>query len=277
MTKTTLSPTPPLDTVFMVSTPENVAFDFRLAGPFYRFLALVIDLMLVGAILVALLIGMLWLQIQAMGLFFFLAFFIWWGYGGLMEALWNGQTLGKKAVGIRVVSDSGLAINAGQAILRNILRSADLIPPYFPGVISMLVSRRFQRLGDLAAETIVVIDGARATPRPPKSNAKTEAIRPLIPIRFRPDPALIDALAAFVGRRNDLSVPRQRELAKPLADYFIRAWSLPPNTRPELLLCAIYDQATTDQTAEESRSKSNRRPRRPAAEIPSDQVQQLTE
>jgi hypothetical protein len=123
----------------------------------------------------------------------------------------------------------------------------------------MLISSKFQRLGDLAAETIVVIDGSRSTPRPPKSKEKTEELRQLIPARYRADPQLIDALAAFVGRRNDLSLPRQRELARPLAQYFARTWSLPPNARPEIILCAIYDRATTDQSDEDRRSGSSRK------------------
>jgi len=231
----------------MVSTPENVAFHFRLAGPFTRSIALVVDMILLGVILtgVFMLLGFLGGE-MGIGVSLFVAFFGWWGYGGLMETLNNGQTLGKKAVGIRVVSDSGLAINAGQGILRNILRFADLLPPFFPGVVSMLVSRRFQRLGDLAAETIVVIDGDRRAPRPPRSDEAWSEIREQIPARFRPDRGLVDALAAYVSCRNNISSARRRELARPMAEHFIRAWSLPSKTDPDAVLCAIYDLATTE-------------------------------
>ena len=146
------------------------------------------------------------------------------------------------------MSDTGLAINAGQGILRNILRYADLLPPFFPGVFSMLMNPRFQRLGDLAAETIVVIDGGRTIPRPPRTDQESAEIRQLIPARFRPDNALIDALAAYVGRRNDLSLPRRHELAQTLTQHFTRLWSLPVKTDPDLLLCAIYDHVTQERT-----------------------------
>ncbi|WP_010584409.1 RDD family protein [Schlesneria paludicola] len=246
MTESNVRRPKPLDTVIMVATPENVAFEFRLAGPFPRFVALFVDLALLGVTLAifAVLLGLF--GDAGSGLFLFAAFVGWWGYGALMETLLNGQTLGKKALGIRVVADSGLAINAGQALLRNILRYADLLPPVFPGVASMFLTRRFQRLGDLAAETIVVIDGARLRPHPPRGAQLAREFRERIPTRFRPDSALVDALAAYVGRRNDLSTARRRELANTLAEHFIRAWSLPPNTDPDLLLCALYDRATMD-------------------------------
>lgn len=236
-----------LDTIVTVATPENVAFEFRLAGPFPRLVALLLDLLLLGVTLGTCGVLLALLGEAGYGLFLFMAFVGWWGYGAVMETIWNGQTLGKKAVGIRVVADSGLAINASQAMLRNILRYADLLPPVFPGLAAMFLTRRFQRLGDLAAETIVVLDGARQMPQPPQAVRPSSEIRDQIPARFRPDGSLVDALAAYVGRRNELSSARRRELAKILTEHFIRAWSLPPNTDPDLLLCALYDRATMDR------------------------------
>lgn len=142
-----------------------------------------------------------------LGVFLYLMFFIWWGYGGVMEALNNGQTLGKKALGLRVVSRSGLAINASQAMLRNILRGADVLPPFFPGVLAMLMNDRFQRLGDLASGTMVIVENRQTRPMPPFPNANTSTIQALIPKRFRPSVSLIEALAAYVGRRKELSLP----------------------------------------------------------------------
>jgi uncharacterized RDD family membrane protein YckC len=237
----------PLDTTITVSTPENVAFDFRLAGPFPRFLAFVVDCSLLFAALILFFMVLGILGGVGIGLFLIVAFLAWWGYGGLMETFFNGQTLGKRALGIRVVSESGLAINGGQGILRNILRSADLVPPFFPGVASMLLTARFQRLGDLAAETMVVIDRDRVAPRPSRSHQNVEEIRSLIPARFRPDTALAEALAAYMGCRSDLSVFRRRELAQTLASHFIQLWGLPPTTDPDGILCAIYDLATLGQ------------------------------
>lgn len=237
----------PLDSTVLVSTPENVAFDFRLAGPFTRSLALLLDFLLLGAVLIGLGIGLAFLGGAGIGFLLFIGFALVWGYGGLMEAFWNGQTLGKKALGIRVVSESGLAINAGQAMLRNVLRSADLFPPFFPGVLAMLFGSRFQRLGDLAAGTMVVLEGQRASPRPPAVHNVKDRTRERIPPQFRPDTTTIDALAAYVSSRHELSPARRNELAQILAQHFIKAWSLPPKFNPDQLLCAIYEFATVKE------------------------------
>lgn len=236
----------PLDSTVVVSTPENVAFDFRLAGPFTRLLAMAIDAVLLAVVLIGLGIGLSVLGASGIGLLLFIGFALWWGYGGLMEAFWNGQTLGKKAIGIRVVSDTGLAINGGQAMLRNVLKSADFFPPFFPGVIAMLFGTRLQRLGDMAAGTMVVLEGNRVSPRPPLAGNVTDRMRERIPGRFRPDAAMIDSLAAYVGRRPELSAARRIELAGLLARHYVRAWSLPPKLNPDHLLCAMYEYATMD-------------------------------
>lgn len=243
----------PLDSTVLVSTPENVAFDFRIAGPFSRALALLIDMALVIACVIALAIFLAFLGAAGMGIFLFLLFVAFWGYGGLMEAFCNGQTLGKMAVGVRVVSETGLSINAGQAMLRNVLRSADLVPPFFPGVVAMLFGSRFQRLGDLAAGTMVVLDGQRSSPRPPVADGVTDRMIQRIPSQFRPDTALIECLAAYVGRRQDLSPARRIELSQILAGHFIKMWSLPPKINTDLLLCAIYEFATMDEERRSAR------------------------
>lgn len=249
---------PPLDTTILVVTPENVAFDFHLAGPFSRALALFVDVALlitfvtvVGLILVftrGFLGGDLFGQ-GFFGIFLFFLFFLWWGYGGVMEAFNNGQTLGKKAFGLRVVSRSGLAINASQAMLRNILRGADLIPPFFPGVFAMMVNDRFQRLGDLASGTMVVVENRGARPSVTQSDHMTRKFEPLIPKQFAPSVSLVEALAAYVGRRKELSIGRRRELALILVDHFRRAWSLPKSVDPDLFLCALYERAAGGRSA----------------------------
>lgn len=235
---------PPLDTTILVVTPENVAFNYQLAGPFPRALALLVDLVLVCVFGLAMGIVFTLFGSGFLGVFLYLMFFIWWGYGGVMEALNNGQTLGKKALGLRVVSRSGLAINASQAMLRNILRGADVLPPFFPGVLAMLMNDRFQRLGDLASGTMVIVENRQTRPMPPFPNANTSTIQALIPKGFRPSVSLIEALAAYVGRRKELSPPRRRELAGLITGHFRSSWSLPRSIDADLLLCAMYEKAT---------------------------------
>jgi uncharacterized RDD family membrane protein YckC len=248
----------PIDTTIEVTTPENVAFHFRVAGPFPRLIAFLIDLLLLLVALYAVGVICFMLGLSAVGLFLMFAFFTWWGTGGVLEALCNGQTVGKRALGIRVVSDSGLSINAGQAMLRNILRAADLVPPFFPGVIAMFFNRRFQRLGDLAAQTMVVFDGDNVMPQIPHTDRMTEEFHSRIPPRYRPDPALVEALAAYVGRRQDLTVPLRREVADHLSRHFVRMWNLPAKSDPDFVLCALYEYATRDLARE---TRASREPR----------------
>ncbi len=90
-------------------------------------------------------------------------FVLTWGYGAFCEGVFNGQTPGKRALGVRVVSERGVPITAAQAVLRNLAGALDGPLPfvYLPGLASMLLSRKFQRLGDLAAGTMVVVEQRR--------------------------------------------------------------------------------------------------------------------
>lgn len=241
---------PPLDTTVLVVTPENVAFDFQLAGPFPRALAFLVDALLIAILFVLLVLlsfslGSLGAGLSGIGLV--LLFFTWWGYGMVMETLANGQTLGKMALGLRVVAGTGLSITPSQAILRNILRAADLVPPFFPGIFAMLGNSRFQRLGDLAANTMVIVEKTNLRPKPPLSEVDTSAIEDLIPKKFSPSISLMDTLAAYIGRRKVLSPGRRKELAGTLANHYRTVWSLPKSVDPDLLLCAMYERAAGGQ------------------------------
>jgi uncharacterized RDD family membrane protein YckC len=237
------SGTQPLDTTLEIVSPENIAFQFRLAGPASRSIAFLIDAILIGLIAFGtfLLLGLTGLMNEAfLGLFLVWIFFLWWGYGAACEVFGNGRTAGKAALGLRVVSFTGLSINPAQAILRNLLRLIDIAPPFFPGVIAMAFTRRLQRLGDLASGTIVVLERDRRPPRPPRVD-RVEA--DIVPLSFQASPPLIEALAAYVGRRQDLSSPRRMELAGVAARRLCAAWDVPPPRDPDALVCTVYEQA----------------------------------
>ena len=86
-------------------------------------------------------------------------FCVYWGYFAFFEVIWKGQTPGKKLAGIRVIKDSGRALNVYEVIGRNLLRAVDWLPVmYITGIVSMMISRRNQRLGDHLAGSIVVHD-----------------------------------------------------------------------------------------------------------------------
>lgn len=233
----------PLDTVLTVVSPENIAFQFRLAGPAMRAVALFLDALVISGLAFAAisLVGLFWVVADAfIGLILLAAFFVWWGYGAACEVFANGRTVGKAALGLRVVSQTGLSINPAQAILRNLLRAVDVAPPFYPGVASMALTSRLQRLGDLAAGTIVIVERKRRQPKAPRVEAGAVDI---VPPDFKPDPRLLEALAAYVSRRPSLSLGRRRELSRIAAERLCRAWGRPVPHDPDALVCGLYERA----------------------------------
>lgn len=151
-----------------VSTPEHVGVVYPLAGIGSRFLAAFLDgvlllLLFAGLSLLAASVGQL-LPVSGTtgavlaGVFVVLLFLVVpFAYYVLFETFWNGQTLGKRLVGIRVLRDDGSPIDFVAAAARNLIRTIDLLPPALAAdVLVMLLSRKGQRLGDLVAGTVVV-------------------------------------------------------------------------------------------------------------------------
>lgn len=149
-----------------VVTPEAVALFVDTAGLGSRMIALIIDLLIQGALVASLAITLASTGSNVAGIAFFVAVIvIFWAYFPLFEILWSGRTPGKRAQGLRVVRTDGQPAGAASILLRNILRVADLLPGmYATGAISILLSRRHQRLGDLAAGTMVVREHAAPEP-----------------------------------------------------------------------------------------------------------------
>ena len=240
----------PLDTTLAIVSPENIGFQFRLAGPAARSLAFLVDALVIGLIAFGMLVGagLVGLASEAfLGLFLVGLFFLWWGYGAACEVLANGRTAGKAALGLRVVSQTGLSINPAQAILRNLLRLVDVAPPFFPGVAAMAFTSRLQRLGDLAAGTVVVLDRGRRPPRPPRVDT---AVAELLPAGFQAQPPLVEALAAYVGRRGELSAGRRLELSQIAATRLCAAWAVPVPADTDALVCAVYERAIAAESGE---------------------------
>ncbi|MEX2174974.1 MAG: RDD family protein [Pirellulaceae bacterium] len=235
----------PLDSIIQVVTPENIAFEYRLAGPFRRLPALLIDFALMAVIQTILgIVFVLSFGFVSMGLAIALGtvtgFFIKWFYGGFFETFLNGQTPGKMACGLRVLTDRGQPIDGLQAVLRNILRTADL----FLGVVGLAVmtmNRRYQRLGDLVCGTIVVVEDRQWLTGVAKlDDPRCIQLAAYLPPNFVVGRTLAKALATYVERRRFFSVPRRREVAKYLAEPLLEKFGLPGDTSYDLLLCALY-------------------------------------
>ncbi len=145
-----------------VETPEHIVLDYEIAGLGSRALATIIDTLLLGLWLIAVLVvftsqldGGPWLG----ALLTLIGFASIWGYFTFFEGLRRGQTPGKRRLGIRVVSDTGHAVTFGAAAARNLLRVADFLPlGYLLGALFVAVHPRGKRLGDLVAGTVVVRD-----------------------------------------------------------------------------------------------------------------------
>src|SRR6185295_5543407 len=157
-----------MDDRYTIDTPENIEFAYDIAGIGSRFLAAIIDSFVIGAAL--LIVGIIIGVITARGGFVgsavgsliaaisaLLSFVILWGYYIVFDLVWNGQSLGKRAIGLRVVREGGQPITFVSSAIRNLIRIVDFLPAFYGiGVIVMFVDRRARRLGDLAAGTLVV-------------------------------------------------------------------------------------------------------------------------
>ena len=151
----------------IIDTPEQVHLEFVLAGIGSRFMAIFLDSLIeLAVLLIMLLLTLSWIGGGFLGptrtiwwyvLWTFVVFSLYWGYFATFEAIWKGQTPGKRWAGIRVIKDSGRPINAFEAMARNLVRVVDFVPGFYGvGVIAMLLNSKHRRLGDFVAGTIVV-------------------------------------------------------------------------------------------------------------------------
>jgi uncharacterized RDD family membrane protein YckC len=221
-----------------IRTPEGIVFAYQLAGPIARCLAWTIDFIAISALSQGLsMAAMLAFAISpdlAVALIIFIYFTVSIGYGVATEWAWRGQTLGKRMLRLRVMDASGLRLHFSQILMRNLLRFADLLPGcYLVGGVACLLSRRSQRLGDLAANTVVVHQPRHAEPDLGQLLAgKFNSLRahPHLEARLRqrvaPEEARL-ALQALV-RRDELEPAARVRLFADLAGHFRSLVTFPP-------------------------------------------------
>jgi uncharacterized RDD family membrane protein YckC len=224
-----------VDRTLEVRTPESIAFSYELAGLGSRFLALVVDQAIQIAVLVALFVGLVaWgarsvvrhsvaagdtklYESIAIAIIVTIVFAVLFGYFIVFEAVWNGQTPGKKLLGIRVVRDGGYPIDFGASLIRNLIRVGEqLIGYYAIAAISALISPENKRLGDFAAGTIVVRDARLAQPTDFRERTEEPVYAPTAYLSGE-ERALVKR---FLERRDALSDDRRRELSWDLASRF---------------------------------------------------------
>jgi uncharacterized RDD family membrane protein YckC len=221
----------------IISTPERVAFQYEIAGIGSRFLAQIVDSLIITAVLIAISIlaaalggifssGELALLVEII-----LGFILFAGYFMISEAAWNGQTIGKRAARLRVVGDHGEPLTVGQAAIRNLVRIVDFLPFFYAiGMLTLFINGRGKRLGDFAAGTLVVRDrerislydlsgtpaGAAPTAAPPPSIWAAPAVMPAAPIGEPQalEPGLRRLVVAYASRREELPIARREALAQ---------------------------------------------------------------
>jgi uncharacterized RDD family membrane protein YckC len=167
------------DDYLSIDTPENVAFGYDVAGIGSRFLAALVDTILILILqavvnIPLILLANLWLDdlvdnnssllVWLFAIAGFVAFIFFWGYYIFFEMIWNGQSPGKRWVGLQVIRTNGTPITLAESIIRNLIRLVDFLPAYYGvGIVTMFINEQSRRLGDLAAGTLVVHSRATVT------------------------------------------------------------------------------------------------------------------
>jgi uncharacterized RDD family membrane protein YckC len=262
----------PIGDQLNIDTPELVAIEMPLAGIGSRFIAILIDsLILSGSFLVLVLVAAILIPALhvfggvsanwAVGIFFLIVFLLQWGYFTLFEAFGNGRTPGKRVAKIRAIHQSGRGISFVESLARNLVRIIDYMPGvYAVGVVAIFVSRRNQRLGDMVAGTLVVRDRETESPQWAASGSRTftapisAAESPIPPPHLRvvlPAPALaklsttdLEVLEGFFARRLEMDLTTRGALAERIASALCAksGMTIPPETSVETFMEAVAHQ-----------------------------------
>lgn len=238
-----------------IDTPEQIALEFPLAGAGSRFLALAIDSFVqIAVVLVLALVGLIALWFRSVGFqslatwvaaaLILVGFFLYYGYFAAFEALWGGQTPGKRLVGLRVISVTGQPITAFDALLRNLLRIVDQMPGiYAVGVLSIFFTSRNQRLGDLVAGTVVVQEQGLSQGELSSTPVLTTRLG-----AARLSVEEVEVIQTFLARRADLPEYLRMHTAGQLAHRIRQRLELPAGSQRD-------DEALIESVATEYRRR----------------------
>jgi len=211
-----------------IRTPEGVEFNHRLAGPVSRSVAWITDLLciIVIASLMATILGVFGILSRDLAAAFTILsyFVVGIGYSMFLEWFWRGQTIGKRLLRLRVIDRQGLRLQPSQIIVRNLLRLVDALPfLYAVGGITCLLSPSSQRLGDIAAGTLVIRMPRIDQPdleqiEPGKYNSFRTYPRLAARLRQRISPQEAALYLQAILRRRELEPAARIELFQTLAD-----------------------------------------------------------
>ena len=209
-----LGPKRRIDTLQLVELAEGMQIHLRTAGPFLRLIAWILDLLIEGAALffLYLIINLLSSVVGenvSEGVYLLSFFLIWWFYPVIFEISPWGATLGKRALGLRVVNEAGGGVTMGASMIRNFIRGVEVMLPFLPLIV--FFHPRFQRLGDLAAGTFVVYSKPRIDPIIPGPPPLEQ-----VPVHFSLNREEEAAILAFRYRSGGWSEARRVELSNHL-------------------------------------------------------------
>lgn len=247
------------DSLYTVETPEQIELAYDVAGIGSRFLAALIDHIIIAVILSFSCIGVSLAAEQlalgldeslVIGLFGLGIYLSLCAYFIFFETVWNGQTPGKRMVGLRMVRTGGRPLGFLGSTVRNFIRLADFLPVlYGVGVIVMFIDRRSRRLGDMAAGCIAVRErkaislASLAAPTVAEQSIVAAAERITIPNLSAIHRDDYDIVQEYLRRSTSLSVPARQRLALQLVDGLQHRLGYPVRTENGLAL-GLYDAET---------------------------------
>jgi uncharacterized RDD family membrane protein YckC len=229
-----------------IQTPEYVGFQYTLAGLGSRAIAFLLDtairLLFLLVIFAVIILFSQWLPsmdttgilsglsknwIMALGVIAYGIIDL--GYFLLFEALWNGQTPGKRQQRLRVIRMDGAPIGWLGSAIRNILRAVDILVGVYPiGFVVMFMSQNSQRIGDYAAGTVVIVERSRSVPRERTAHQHTDAEeRGDIETHISSlEPKQYQVLRSFLQRREEMDQDHRQQLARLLAQRLLERWEV---------------------------------------------------
>ena len=231
---------------YSVLTPERVSLQYDIAGIGSRGAAAIVDTAIQGVVGIVVFITLIAGSATSEGLFGFgggpgggmlilgllaiAVLAIADGYFMLFEILWNGQTPGKRLVGVRVIRENGYPMRPIDAVIRNLVRVVDWLPAaYGIGVLTMLFNKRSKRLGDFASGTIVVRERSRGA-----AAVVFSAVAERRGVRLSSSDGTL--VRAFLVRRASMDPQARAELAQRLSAALVQRYALSVDGDPELFL-----------------------------------------
>ena len=247
-----------------IETPEQIDLSFQKAGIGSRFYAALID---TGLLILIALVGYYvnrnfirelgdtlgnWLG--AFG--GIIVFALFWGYYMVSEVTTNGQSVGKRALGLRVIKEGGYPIGFADSAIRNLVRLADFLPFFYgAGLLAMLINKDWRRLGDLAAGTLVV----KTAPTDRRLTGTHSKVAPTVNIPpqqtftyaawIRPELVTeteLQVIREYLGRRGMLSKSRRSELARTIASPIVEKMGGSGSVSYDKFLEEVYSLKTSE-------------------------------